>query len=104
MTKKTKTVLALLTMLLAVQVAILILGCDGVGITGANTSAECDTVDTKTGNRFIARTIRCTVTVHDTVYVPIEFEEFLRCVEEVLENPPHGVPMEIAIRACIPAQ
>lgn len=91
-------------MLLAAQVAILILGCDGVGVTRATANADCDTTTTTDALDVTVHTITCIKTVHDTVFVPIEFEEFLRCVEEVLADPPHGVPMEIAIRACIPAQ
>lgn len=91
--------------LLTLAIVSLLEGCGSGGlVTSANAAAECDTTSFTDRGGTKRVTIRCVETRIDTVYVPLEFEEFLRCVEEVLEDPPHGVPMEIAIRACIPAQ
>ena len=88
-------------------------GCGSSCIMSAHAAAECDTTSFTDRGGTERVTIRCFETVIDTVFVTdcvdtvfvdIELAEFLACVEEVLADPPHGVPMEIAIRACIPAQ
>lgn len=88
-------------------------GCGSSCLMSAHAAAECDTTSFTDRGGTERVTIRCFETVidtvfvtdcADTVFVDIEFEKFLRCVLDVMDNPPHGVPMETAIRACIPAQ